>query len=195
MAVTGMPGSGKSIISRVLAKALNARIYSMGDIVRREVTRRGLEVNVRNVEQVATELREELGKAAVAILLAREFKDEDTIIVDGLRSLDEVAVFSKYGRICLVAVHASPYTRYRRLMARGRVDEVKGWEDFMLRDRKNLEYGIGGAIAMADYMIVNEGSIEEVQSIAYRLAEVIRDEKGANCSGGGVTSYRERGEG
>lgn len=196
IAVTGMPGSGKSLIAHTIAKALDAPVYSMGDVVRREVARRGLEVNVENVEMIATKLREELGRAAVAILLSREIAGEEGfIVVDGLRSLDEARVLRGDGRLCIVAVHASPLTRYRRLLSRGRKDEIRGWEDFALRDRKNLEYGIGGAIAMADYMVVNEGSIEEAREQALAIAERVRVDEGKSCSGGGVPADRGPGEG
>lgn len=192
VAVTGMPGSGKSLVARIIAEVLDAPLYSMGDVVRREVVRRGLELTVENVERVATQLREELGKAAVAFLLLDEIRGvEGPIVVDGLRSLDEARVLSGRGRLCIVAVHASPLTRFKRMMARGRRDEIKGWRDLVLRDTKNLEYGIGGVIAMADYMIVNEGTMEEVEREARRIAERIRRGEGKDCSGGGSTPYGE----
>ena len=197
VAVTGMPGSGKSLVSRVIAGELGAPVYSMGDVVRGEVRRRGLPLTVENVELVATELRRELGRAAVAILLVRELGDEPParIVVDGLRSLDEARVLAGLGRLCIVAVHASPATRLRRLLSRGRVDEVRGWRDLALRDRKNLEYGIGEVIALADYMIVNEGSIEEAREQARRVAVALVAGEGKGCSGGGVQAYGGRGEG
>lgn len=190
IAVTGMPGSGKSIVAQTIARVLKAPIYSMGDVVRREVVKRGLELTVSNVEKVATLLRQELGKAAVAILLFEEIKNiEGPVVVDGLRSLDEARILAKRGNLCIVAVHASPYTRYRRLMARRRKDDIKSWEDLVLRDTKNLEFGIGAAIAMADYMIVNEGTLDEAEKAAIHVAERIRDDKGESCSGGGGPSH------
>lgn len=196
IAVTGMPGSGKSLVAHVIAEMLNAPVYSMGDVVRREVIRRGLELTVANVERVATILRRELGKAAVAHLLYDEIKNvKGPIVVDGLRSLDEARVLGKRGILCIVAVHASPLIRYKRLLSRRRRDDIEGWSDLVLRDTKNLEFGIGAAIAMADYMIVNEGTIEEASAAAVRVAERIRSGKGKDCSGVGSPPHRERGEG
>ncbi len=193
VAVTGMPGSGKSTMARRIAEIMEAPLLSMGDVVRREVARRGMEVTVENVEEVATLLRKELGRAAVAVLLARELGGiEGPVVVDGLRSLEEARILSRHGRLCIVAVHASPLTRYRRLMARRRTDDIRGWEDLTLRDSKNLEYGIGNAIAMADYMIVNEGPLEEALEHARRIARMIIDEEGKNCSGGGGPSHGGR---
>ena len=190
--VTGMPGSGKSLVARGLAERLTAPIYVMGDIVRREVARRGLDLTVENIELVAQKLREELGPAAVAHLLKKELAGEDSqiIIIDGVRSLDEVRVLSGYGRACIVAVHASPMTRYKRILARRRMGDAVSLEDLRLRDEKNLGYGIGGVIAMADYMIVNEGGLEELERSIEEVARRITGEKGKSCSGGGGQAYR-----
>ena len=192
IAVTGMPGSGKSTISRAIATSINAPIYSMGEVVRREVKKRGLEITVGNVEHVATLLRKELGMAAVAILLLRELEGvEGYVVVDGVRSLDEVHVLLRRGPLCLVAVHASPLVRFKRLISRQRKGDVRDWKDFVLRDVKNLEYGIGNAIAMADYMIVNEGPLEEALNKARDIARRIIDEQGKSCSGGGSSPHGE----
>ncbi|MEB3773977.1 MAG: AAA family ATPase [Desulfurococcales archaeon] len=189
--VTGMPGSGKSTISRIIARELGARVYSMGDVVRREVERRGLDVTVENVERVAEDLRRSLGKAAVAILLLEELKgsEEDFIVVDGVRGMEEVEVLNRLGPTCIVAVHASPLTRFRRVLARSRRGDVGGWRDLVLRDRMNLRFGIGAVIALADYIIVNEHGMEEVEEEAVRVARVIRCGKGKGCGRGGGKAY------
>ncbi|MEB3861812.1 MAG: AAA family ATPase [Desulfurococcales archaeon] len=185
--VTGMPGSGKSVVASMLARILDAPVYSMGDIVRREVARRGMELTVENIERVARELRREMGMAAVAKLLLKELRGihASIVVVDGVRSLDEVEVLRGAGRPCIVAVHASPLTRYRRMMARARRGDIDGWNSFRMRDMANLSYGIGGVIAMADYMIVNESGPEELEASVARVAGEIRSGEGKGCSGGG----------
>ena len=185
--VTGMPGSGKSVVASMLSRILDAPVYSMGDIVRREVARRGMELTVENIERVARELRREMGMAAVAKLLLHELQGVDAgiVVVDGVRSLDEVEVLRGAGRPCIVAVHASPLTRYRRMMARARRGDIDGWNSFRMRDMANLSYGIGGVIAMADYMIVNEAGPKELEASVARVAGEIRSGEGKGCSGGG----------
>jgi len=186
--VTGMPGSGKSVAARRIASILGWPVVSMGDIVRQEVVRRGFKLNSPNIEMVARVLREELGEEAVAVLLIRELErmniGQEGLVVDGMRSLAEAKTLSKLGRICIVAVHASPRARYERIIKRSRKGDAVSWNQFVERDMNNLRLGIGSLIALADYMIVNEGSIEELLAQADRVANTVRSGEGAGCSGG-----------
>ena len=58
--VTGLPGSGKSVVSRV-AKSLKIPIVRMGDVIRDEAEKRG-----STPGEVAVKLREEYGEFVVA---------------------------------------------------------------------------------------------------------------------------------
>jgi len=90
-------------------------------------------------------------------------------VVDGVRSLEEVEVFRRLGETVIVAVHSSPRTRFERLRRRGRPGDPRTWEEFVARDMTELGFGLGNVIALADYMLVNEGSIEEFRAEARRL--------------------------
>jgi len=165
-----MPGSGKSLVAEV-ARELGFDVVVMGDAVRREARRRGLEPTGENLRRLMKILRAERGPAVVAELC---FPLVDAsgplVLVDGIRSLDEVEAFRRrYGRAVLVAVHASPRTRFERLRARGRRDDPRSWEEFRERDEVELQVGIGTAIAMADHVLVNEGTPEELKRAARQL--------------------------
>ena len=161
--VAGMPGSGKSVVSRA-ARELGLPVYVMGDVVREEAARRGLEPTPANLNMVARSLREEYGTTVVAERTAQKFREsEEAVLVDGVRSLDEVEVFKRYGDVVIVAVHASPRTRFERIRRRNRPGDPRTWEEFVSRDMTELGFGIGNVIALADYMIVNEEkSLDEV---------------------------------
>jgi dephospho-CoA kinase len=159
----------------------------MGDIVREETLKRGYTLNARNIETVARLLREEMGPAAVAVLLRRKLEhlmETPGVVVDGMRSIYEARELQALGPLCIVAVHASPLTRYKRMLSRNRVGDVRGWEDFVLRDRSNLSFGIGDLIALADFMIVNEGSLEEALAQANEVYRVISSDASSRCCGG-----------
>lgn len=177
--VTGMPGSGKSRIVHEFERRGFPSV-SMGDIVREETAKRGLELTKENVAKVSIRLRQELGQNAVAKLTVEKVKEllkgSDLVVIDGVRSLDEVGTFRSAfpeEEIIIIAVHTPPKQRFERLKARGRHDDPKTWEDFEERDWKELRFGIGNVIAMADYMLVNDGSREEYEEKVKRLVDRI----------------------
>jgi dephospho-CoA kinase len=84
--------------------------------------------------------------------------------VDGVRSLSEVDAFKKrFFNFSLIAVYASPETRFNRLYHRRRSDDPDGWELFQERDMRELGVGLGHAIAMAEHLIVNEDDKDDTR--------------------------------
>jgi len=168
--LTGMPGSGKSLVSQV-ARELGFDVVIMGDAVRAEAERRGLEPTGPNMRKLMKALRRERGPAVVAELCFPLIdRAGPLVLVEGIRSYEEVEAFRRrYGRVVLVAVHSSPRTRFRRLRARGRPDDPGDWQEVGSRDEVELRVGIGKAIALADHMLVNEGAPEELKEAARSL--------------------------
>ena len=158
--VAGMPGAGKGTVREILQK-MGYPVVVMGDEIREEAKRRRLKPTPENLGKVMLKLRKEEGPAAVAkrCIPKMEKAKEKVVVVEGIRSLHEVDEFKKhFPNFTLIAIHASPETRFRRLFQRRRSDDPKIWETFMERDSRELSVGIGAAIAIADHMIVNEGA-------------------------------------
>ena len=162
VAVTGMPGAGKSTAAEALVKNGWTRVV-MGDVIRAETKRRGLEPDARNTGEVMKLLRQERGDAAVAELCleAVEKSRSPNVVVDGIRSMEEVDAFRKKAGVLLVAVHASPARRFELLRERGRRDDPLSRDMFEERDRRELGVGIGKAIALADETISNQHATPE----------------------------------
>lgn len=169
--VTGMPGSGKSVVARI-AKGMGMHIIRMGDVVREEAEERGADVG-----KVAVKIRDEYGKFVVAercIEKIRELesknesikisgtsvKNQNMYMIEGIRSPHEVHLFKKnFKDFKVIAIYSSPKTRFKRLKKRSRYDDSKEMTEFKKRDKRELGFGIGDVIAASDYMIVNEGSL------------------------------------
>ena len=176
--ITGMPGSGKTTASDVV-REMGYPIVSMGDIIRAETERRGLEPNPENVGRVMLMLREEEGAEAVArrVIPKALSLQSRLVLIEGIRSLHEVEEFRRrLPNFRLIAIHASPKTRFRRLYMRGRSDDPKNWNVFMERDMRELSVGLGDAIAMADFMLVNEGTRDQLRRNMRRLVEMLLKE-------------------
>lgn len=162
VAITGMPGAGKSTAAQALFKEGWKRVV-MGDVIREETKRRGLEPDAKNTGEVMKRLRSERGEAAVADLCLQAIAKAgaEKVVVDGIRSVAEVEAFRRKADVMLVAIDASPSRRFELLRERGRSDDPLTREMFEERDLRELGVGIGEAIALADVTISNERTTPE----------------------------------
>jgi dephospho-CoA kinase len=169
----GMPGSGKDELIQI-ARRMGFHVLKMGDLVREEVQKRGLPLTVQNVARVASEERDKNGPSIWAKRAVPRITETRTL-VDGCRGDAEINVFRHhFGDLTVVGIFASPETRYERIARRGRGDDGMSLEDFYERDRRELKWGIGNAFALADHMIVNEGTLEDLERQARQiLAKVL----------------------
>lgn len=153
LCVVGMPGCGKNIFIHV-AREYNFPIVSMGDTVRAETEKRGLPP-IRHGE-VAAALREEKGLAAVAYLVVDKVTPD--CIIDGIRGAAEIDFFRNRYTVEVLAIYTSPRTRFERLKKRQRAGDPQTWEEFQERDLRELTFGIGNVIALADFILINEST-------------------------------------
>jgi len=153
-----MPGAGKSTIAEGL-KPKGYEIINMGNAVREEAKKRNLESTRENLGKLMLELREKNGSGAIAELVKPQIESStaDVILIDGVRSNDEIQVLKKFGTVKLLAVHASTDTRFDFLQKRGRSDDPQTKEHFDERDNRELGVGISNSIALSDYAISNVG--------------------------------------
>ncbi len=165
VSIVGMAGAGKSAVSIVFEQKGFARVR-FGDITDQEVRRRGLELNEANERHVRELLRQEHGMAAYAELNLPRIDlalISSGVVIDGLYSWEEYTRLRDYygESFHVVAVWSSPETRYRRLAARA-IRPLSGAEA-AARDRAEIEHiNKGGPIAMADFIIVNESTVDNL---------------------------------
>jgi len=175
--LAGMPGSGKSLVVETAA-ALGFGVVVMGDVVREETQKLGLELTPKNVGRVMLELRRKGGASVVADKCIPKIEQQECakVIVDGVRSLSEVDAFKKhFSNFSLIAVYASPETRFNRVYRRQRSDDPDGWGVFRERDLRELGVGLGDAIALAEYLVVNETSKAKPKAAVKRFIQRIEE--------------------
>jgi dephospho-CoA kinase len=159
--LTGMPGSGKSLVVVETAQQEGYAVVVMGDVIREETLKRGLALTPKNVGKVMLELRAEGGDNVIA-----------EKCIPKIKQIENPNVFkAHFAKFTLMAVHSSPETRFKRLYNRGRSDDPNNWELFHERDMRELGVGIGNAIAMAQFMIINEESTDTVKA---KVKETLR---------------------
>jgi dephospho-CoA kinase len=177
VAIVGMAGAGKSEVARVFEEH-GFRKVRFGDITDEEIKNRGLEPNEENERYIRQQLRKKHGMAAYAKLnLSRidsSLKSSD-VVVDGLYSWEEYTLLKeRYGRqFATVAVWASAATRHKRLTSRA--ERPLTLEEAASRDREEIEnINKGGPIAMADFTILNEASLEELERETERVLSALK---------------------
>ena len=171
----------------------------MGDVIRQEAARQGLEPTDQNLGRIGNALREKEGAEAIArktLKMARK-TGRDLVVVDGLRSGAEAEFFrSQADEFYLIEVWAAADARLGRLEKRGRPDDPKVCGEVggnasaegqaksnsatALEERECREKGWGLARAMerADYRIDNSGSLEDLRRMVVKLVGEI--EKGVS---------------
>ena len=161
MGITGLPGSGKALVSEI-ASERGAKIVSMGDIIREEAKKRG-----EPSKETAKNLRKEFGDYIVSELTIEKIKKlfdegwENSIIVEGIRSHYEVEMFKEnFDDFLILSIFANETLRFERLKIRKREDDSDDINEFRKRDRTELGFGMGTVIALSDKMIINESDIE-----------------------------------
>ena len=174
LGIVGLHGSGKTEVAKAMGK-FDIPSIRMGDVVLEELERRGREINEANVAIIADELRRREGLGAIAKrcipLIRARGEGKRAVVVDGIRGIAEVEEFRRVfgGDFYLIAVWANERIRYGRVESRRRIDDVRSLETFRGKDRRELGWGLGEAFALADFMILNEGTLEELHQRAIEI--------------------------
>lgn len=174
-AIVGLPGSGKTEVGKFFID-LGFQPIRLGQLTLDEVRKKGLKPGEASERPVREAIRKKHGMGAYATLNFPKIDSRlkrNGVIVDGLYSWEEYLEFKKkYGKkLTIIAVYASPKTRYQRLAARkwDKKKDVKmvnrPYTEEQARKRDYAEISglhTGGPIAMADFTIINQGSKAEL---------------------------------
>ncbi len=181
IAFVGYPLSGKSTAAQV-AREMGIPVVVMGDIVRGEAARRGLELTDENLGKVASELREKEGMDAIARRCIPKIREEarksGIVVVDGIRGIAEIERFKKaFGDdFILIAIESPLEVRFERAKMRKRSDDVEKLEDLEERDRREERWGMREAMEIADFTVENTGDYEDfVDKIRQILLKLTRN--------------------
>ena len=171
--ITGMPGAGKSTIVNKLQE-IGFTKFTLGDGIRAEAKRRNVDPSGENLGKIMLEVREKNGPGAVAELIKDSIQNstQDVVIIDGVRSIAEIDVLKQIGDVKLLAIDASPETRFNFLSSRGRSDDPKTQENFQERDNREIRVGLDKSIDIANKTITNRNlTIDELVNSAKEIIE------------------------
>ena len=167
IAIVGMTGSGKSEAGEFF-KLKGYDVLRFGSVVDDAVKEAGLPWTPENTAYYRKKLREDFGMAAMAIKMLPKIKSSiengKNVALDGLYSWEEYIYLNKELKdLKILCIYASPAVRYKRLKTRS--DRPFEPEEARKRDEDEIvSTNKGGPIAIADYLIKNEGSKEDLNT-------------------------------
>jgi len=197
----GLPGSGKGEASQI-ARLLGFAVVVMGDIIRQEAARQGLEPTDQNLGIIGNALRAAEGPDVVA---KKTFEralatGKDIVVVDGLRSREEADFFRAHAdEFHLIEVCAPAQKRLKWLAARGRSDDPGkslandgmrtdvdakiisscGEPDRLAvaaleqRECREMGWGMCEAMKIADMKLRNDGNLDNYREDVKRLLDLL----------------------
>ena len=178
IAVVGMAGSGKSVVTEYLEKKGFTRIY-FGGVIYDKMKEANIEITPESQKEFREKIRKELGMGAVATLLLPKIitsYEQNNTVLDGLYSWDEYLILKEvFGeKIKLLAVVSQKKIRYDRIGKRK--ERPFNRDEIERRDITEIEnLAKGGPIAFADEFILNNGSQKDCErqldEILLRLQE------------------------
>ncbi len=160
-----MCGSGKSEAVKFFVEHGFKKVY-FGEVVMNEMKKLGLEINEANERKTRENLRNDYGMGAMAVKslpLIEEFFKTDNVVIESLYSWEEFKILKdKFGEnFKLLTVYTTKSIRYERLLKRSFRPLTN--EESISRDISEIEnLDKGGPIAFTDYLIINDGSLQEM---------------------------------
>lgn len=171
IAIVGMSGTGKSVVTDYLATLNFQKIY-FGGVVLDKIKELGLADTPENEKVIREELRNKLGMGAMAIELLPKIEEsykKGNTVLDGLYSWDEYLILKdSFKHLKLLSVVTDKNVRYQRVSER-KVRPLTN-KEVEKRDYAELENLKKGApIAFGDYFILNNGSKEDLKKQVDRI--------------------------
>ena len=176
IAVVGMSGTGKSVVTDYLTELGWTKIY-FGGITYKLMAEQGIERDIegKNEKEFREQLRKEHGPECYAKLSEKDIREslkKNNVVIDGLYSWQEYKfLIERFKDLKLVCVITDKELRYQRVAKRpDRPFDRKAIEYRDLSEIENLYKG--GPIAYADYYILNNGTKRKAIS---RLKEILEE--------------------
>lgn len=174
--ITGTIGAGKGAVVDYL-KTKGFAHYSVRDVLLEEVARRGLPPDRPSLRVVGNELRE---LYSPSYLVEHAYMDAiatgGNAVIESIRAYGEVDFLKGKGAV-LLAVDADQKIRYERIFARGLSTDSVDFATWVAHEEQELVsnevhgQNVSGVMNLADFSIVNNGSIEE---LGHAIDEILR---------------------
>jgi dephospho-CoA kinase len=167
--ITGPLGAGKDTAADYLAKKINGKHISGGDILREMLTTIGVEPKKSALGDFGTFLRTHYGKDFITNRYYEMVEAGQHLIANGFRSVVEAEGHKAHGALILY-IDAPDTLRHARVGSRGRSDDSAHADDLKRLDAQEhastaaMAENLGTVRHLADVVIMNDGTLEELHA-------------------------------
>jgi len=156
----------------------NGEHYVYSDILREIAKQRRIEPTRANLQKLGNDVKKASGNQGI---LSRRLLDNiktDKVVVDGIRNVDEIVELKKGKKAYIIGVIASQRVRFKRLRKRSREGDPINFSEFKRLDNfenrgKTRGQEINKCLKLADYIINNNGTLEQLQHKAEEIIMAI----------------------
>jgi dephospho-CoA kinase len=163
--LTGTNGAGKGEAAAYFT-AKGYACFSLSDVIREELARRGEAASRDNLIRTGNELRETFGADVLARRTIEKVGPGGRAVIDSIRNMSEIAYLRRQEGFLLLAIDAPAAVRFARVSLRGRDESAASLEAFIKKEdeeragsatRQQLE----ACMAAADRLVINDGTLPE----------------------------------
>lgn len=170
--LVGPIASGKGTVAQIL-REFGFEYYSLSDRIREELTKRQLPITREWLQNMGDELRGKYGEAILAQRTSELIAESPNtkIVVDSIRNPSEIKFLRELldATVTIIGVDASPETRWKRFVERGRNENVTTKEEFLAMDARETQSSgeshkidITECLKLADRTFENEGTTDDL---------------------------------
>lgn len=165
--LTGKNAAGKGEVASFL-RDKSFYYHSLSDVIREELDRKGVPVTRDYLIAEGNRLREQFGPDILAQRIIQKLDPNRNYVIDSIRNPAEVRALKNTGRFALLNIDAPATVRFRRIKSRKREKDPQDLPEFEQKEemerKSDAEHkqSIEDCQALADYTIVNEGSLEDL---------------------------------
>ena len=171
--LTGRNASGKGEAAKYLQKK-SFYYHSLSDVIRDEVTKRGVPMTRENLIATGNELRQTFGPAVLAERILARLDNDKHYVIDSIRNPSEVEALRRSSNFKLLAVSAPIEVRFERLKGRAREGDPLTFEKFAELENRELagdsnSQNLVAVEKLADAVLTNDGAIEKLHAEIDRI--------------------------
>lgn len=182
ISLAGTNGAGKNTVAERLRDKWGFLYFSARDILIEELEKRGWPTDREHMRKLGDGWRAEHHPAYVLEKLYRKGQETgQNTVIESIRAIGEAKFLKDQPNAWLVAVDADPKIRYQRSLSRNSSTDQVTFEEFLAHEKAEAiiddptKMNVPGVIALADFVIRNDGSIEDFDR---QIDEIVTKIKG-----------------